>query len=246
MRISYQYNEERGLFQLDGRKAKMKKTIKLALLLAILLIMFLLNYFGVVDFFFNTLKLKLFLEGLGIWGMVIFAVLFVLATIFLIPGSVLVIVAGLVYGPIKGSIIALVSATIASVVCFVLARYLGREAISNRFKNNKVFQGVEEGLEKYGLEFLIITRLVPLFPYTLQNYAYGLTNMQLSKFAIISFLTMIPGTLMYVLLGSSIGNDGLNFYVVALSALIAIILIFIMKKVKNRYKIKEEEDVEKI
>ena len=137
----------------------------------------------------------------GAWGYLVYAALFIIATLCLIPGSLLVIAGGMLFGPLTGSLLSFAAATLASSLSFLIARWLGRDLLQRYVGHTTVFQAIERGIARSGCDFLILTRLVPLFPYNIQNYAYGLTAIRfwpLEKPDIFSFnnerisLTVIP------------------------------------------------------
>jgi len=86
-----------------------------------------------------------------------------------------VIAGGMLFGPLTGSLLSFAAATVASSLSFLIARWLGRDLLQRYVGHTAVFQAIERGIARSGSDFLILTRLVPLFPYNIQNYAYGLT-----------------------------------------------------------------------
>lgn len=118
----------------------------------------------------------------GAWGYLVYAALFIIATLCLIPGSLLVIAGGMLFGPLTGSLLSFAAATLASSLSFLIARWLGRDLLQRYVGHTTVFQAIERGIARSGCDFLILTRLVPLFPYNIQNYAYGLTAIRFWPF----------------------------------------------------------------
>ena len=131
------------------------------------------------------------------FGYTLYILLFIVAALCLIPGSILVIVGGVLFGPVTGTLISLVAATVASALSFLLARWLGRDLLLKYVGHTATFQAIEKGIAHSGVDFLILTRLVPLFPYNIQNYAYGLTAIPFWSFTVISALTTLPGIFIY-------------------------------------------------
>jgi uncharacterized membrane protein YdjX (TVP38/TMEM64 family) len=127
-----------------------------------------------------------------------------------------------------------------------VARYVARGMIVNKFQDNSIFKKIDEGIRKNGVSFLILTRLVPAFPYNVQNYIYGLTPIGLAKYALVSFIAMAPGAFIYAYMAGAIVRDGISFrlliqFVIAGVALFLVSLIpkFIAKK--KGIKIKDED-----
>src|SRR5437870_4566433 len=139
---------------------------------------------------------------LGPWGPVIFVGLYVVATVFFIPGSVLTLGAGAVFGVVLGSVCVSISATLGATAAFLVGRYLARDAIARKIRKNEKFATIDRAVADEGWKIVLLTRLSPVFPFTLLNYAFGLTRVKLSHYVLASWLGMIPGTVMYVYLGS--------------------------------------------
>jgi uncharacterized membrane protein YdjX (TVP38/TMEM64 family) len=144
------------------------------------------------------------------FGYTFYILLFIVAALCLIPGSILVIVGGVLFGPVAGTLISLVAATVASALSFLLARWLGRDLLLKYVGHTATFQAIEKGIAHSGVDFLILTRLVPLFPYNIQNYAYGLTAIPFWSFTVISALTTLPGIFIYTLMSHELASEGIT------------------------------------
>jgi uncharacterized membrane protein YdjX (TVP38/TMEM64 family) len=139
---------------------------------------------------------------LGPWGPVIFIAIYVVATVFFIPGSVLTLGAGAVFGVVLGSICVSIAATLGATAAFLVGRYLARDAIARKIEKNEKFAAIDRAVADEGWKIVFLTRLSPVFPFTLLNYAFGLTHVKLSHYVLASWIGMMPGTVMYVYLGS--------------------------------------------
>ena len=139
---------------------------------------------------------------LGPWGPVIFVGLYVVATVLFVPGSVLTLGAGAVFGVALGSVCVSISATLGATAAFLVGRYLARDAIARKIEKNEKFATIDRAVADEGWKIVLLTRLSPVFPFTLLNYAFGLTRVKLSHYVLASWIGMIPGTVMYVYLGS--------------------------------------------
>lgn len=151
------------------------------------------------------------IEGYGVLGYIVFILLLIAAAVFLLPASAFVIVAGMVFGPFLGAILSLLGFTLGAIVAFLIARYVARDTVISKFGDNPIFKKIENGVEKNGNDFLLITRLVPAFPYNIQNYIYGVTNMKLIPYSIITFIAMAPGAFLYAYMAGDIANNGVGF-----------------------------------
>lgn len=150
------------------------------------------------------------------------------------PGSLLVIAGGVVFGDFWGSLLSLIAATLASALSFLLARWLGRELLLKYIGHTSVFQAIEKGIARSGTDFLILTRLIPLFPYNIQNYAYGLTAIPFGSYTLISALTTLPGIIIYSVMANELATQGVNgAFIIKLS--LAGILLFILITIAKRY-----------
>ena len=167
----------------------------------------------------------------GAWGYLVYAALFIIATLCLIPGSLLVIAGGMLFGPLTGSLLSFAAATLASSLSFLIARWLGRDLLQ---RYTTVFQAIERGIARSGCDFLILTRLVPLFPYNIQNYAYGLTAIRFWPFTLISAVTTLPGLVIYSVMASELAREGVTL-AFALKLSLAGGLLFALVQIGKRF-----------
>src|SRR6266850_7970251 len=157
------------------------------------------RYFHVQDLLKQALD---WIGRLGPWGPVIFIGIYVVATVLSIPGSVLTLGAGAVFGVVLGSVCVSISATLGATAAFLVGRYLARDAIARKLEKNEKFATIDRAVADEGWKIVFLTRLSPVFPFTLLNYAFGLTRVKFGQYVLASWLGMIPGTVMYVYLGS--------------------------------------------
>lgn len=184
----------------------MKKII--VFIVFVLFVIFLAYHFGFVDFLTDISGLRTYLESLGWWGYGIFILLSIIVAVFLLPGQFLAIVGGLAYGGLIGGLLTIIGASLGSSISFIIGKYVARDYILQRFGNDLAFQKIEKGVKENGISFLIFTRLVPIFPFAIQSYAYAMTPMSVKKFSLISFLTMMPASFIYAFMASEIASRG--------------------------------------
>lgn len=143
---------------------------------------------------------------LGAWGPVLFVLLYVAATVLFLPGSILTLGAGVVFGLARGGVIVSISATLGATAAFLVGRYVARDWVAGKIEGNPKFKAIDEAVAREGWKIVGLTRLSPVFPFNLLNYAFGLTRVSLSHYVIASWIGMMPGTVMYVYLGSVAGS----------------------------------------
>jgi uncharacterized membrane protein YdjX (TVP38/TMEM64 family) len=144
-------------------------------------------------------------ESLGTVGAIAFIGIYILATIAFLPGSILTLGAGVVFGVVAGSLYVLIGATLGAVAAFLVGRYLARDWVAQKIAGNDKFRAIDEAVGREGFKIVVLTRLSPVFPFNVLNYAYGLTGVSLKDYFFGS-LGMIPGTIMYVYIGSLAGS----------------------------------------
>jgi len=145
------------------------------------------------------------IDGLGVWGPVMFVAGYVLATVAFVPGSLLTLAAGALFGLVRGTLLVLVAATLGASLAFLIARYAARGAIERRLADNERFAAIDRAIGAEGRRIVFLLRLSPLFPFNLLNYALGLTRVRFPDYLVAS-AGMLPGTLLYVYYGKVAGD----------------------------------------
>lgn len=140
--------------------------------------------------------------GLGPWGPIAFVGLYIVACVFGIPGSALTLGAGAIFGLTTGSVVVSIGATLGATAAFLVGRYFARSWVEGKIAGNEKFAAIDEAVAREGFKIVMLTRLSPAFPFTLLNYGYGVTKVGLRDYALASWIGMIPGTIMYVYLGT--------------------------------------------
>ena len=139
---------------------------------------------------------------LGPWGPALFIGLYIVATVLFIPGSALTLGAGALFGVAWGSVYVSIGSTLGATAAFLVGRYLARNAIARKIEGNERFAAIDQAVANEGWKIVGLMRLSPVFPFTLMNYAFGLTRVKLGHYVLASWIGMMPGTVMYVYLGS--------------------------------------------
>ena len=145
------------------------------------------------------------IQSLGALGVLLFILGYALATVAFVPGSLLTLAAGAVYGIGRGTAIVLVAATIGASLAFLIARYVARSAVESRLGGHEKFSAIDRAVGRQGLKIVLLLRLSPIFPFNALNYALGLTRVRFRDYLLAS-IGMLPGTLLYVYYGKAAGS----------------------------------------
>lgn len=218
------------------------KLIKcIAAFVTIVLIYFILRHYGVTKYIDlkNVHKIKTWVSGFGIIAPLVYICFYIIATLFFLPGLPVTVLSGVAFGPVLGVVYAWIGSVIAVSLAFLTARYVARDLVENWVSGNTQFKKIDEKVEQEGWRILMFTRLVPLFPFNLQNYAYGLTKIRFTTYALVSSIFMLPGTIAYVQIGGALvsGEGNLRKTLVYLSlAGVLILLVSLIPRLFNKTK----------
>ena len=168
----------------------------IAVLVAILIVTA--KYFNIQELLKRAL---LWIDSFGFWTPVAFIVIYNLATVLFVPGSIVTMGGGLIFGVVWGSVYVFIAATLGAISAFLIGRYLSRDWVAKLLEKHPNFKAIDEAVAREGFKIVFLTRLSPVFPFNLLNYAFGVTKVSLKDYFFGS-IGMIPGTVMYVYLGS--------------------------------------------
>lgn len=161
--------------------------------------------FNLQDMLQRTLA---WINHLGSVGAIAYIMLYLVATVAFLPGSIITLGGGAIFGVILGTLYVLIGASLGATAAFLIGRYLARDWVYQRIAGNEKFRKIDEAVSQEGFKIVFLTRLSPIFPFSLLNYALGVTGVSLRDY-LLGFLGMIPGTVMYVYLGSLAGTFAL-------------------------------------
>lgn len=147
----------------------------------------------------NAPALELWIKDAGAAAPLLFMVIYAIGTVFFLPGSLLTLLGGALFGPWLGSFYSLTAATIGAMLSFLVARYLASGWVTEKAGGR--LKQIVTGVENEGWRFVAFTRLVPLFPFNLLNYALGLTRIPFAQYSIATYICMLPGAVAYTWLG---------------------------------------------
>ncbi len=145
------------------------------------------------------------IDGLGLWGPLVFVAGYAVATVAFVPGSLLTMAGGAVFGLGFGTAYVFVGASLGATAAFLIARYFARGAIERKLAGNARFTAIDRAVGEQGRRIVFLLRLSPVFPFILLNYGLGLTKVRLLDY-VVACLGMLPGTLLYTYYGKVVGD----------------------------------------
>lgn len=150
--------------------------------------------------------LEQLLADLGPWAPVVFILLYVAACVAMVPASFLTIGAGAVFGILWGSVFVYVGATLGAGAAFLVSRYVARDWVTRRFGHRPAFALIDTAVGEEGWKIVFLTRLAPVFPFFIMNYAYGLTRVPFAQYMLATFFGILPGSTLFVFIGYTLGQ----------------------------------------
>ena len=142
--------------------------------------------------------LRDWLVTLGPWGPLVFILIYIVAVVAALPGAAITIAAGALFGSVLGVILVNIGATIGASLAFLIGRYFARQAVVNWLSKSDKFQKLDKLTEEHGDIMVALTRLVPIFPFNLLNYGFGLTKVPFWTYVFYTWLCTLPGTILFV------------------------------------------------
>ena len=212
------------------------KSLRPLLFLIFLLgIIIILKFSGAAD---KLIYVREWINGLGFWGPLVFILIYILAVILALPGSAITIAGATLFGSVWGVVLVSIASTIGASICFLISRYLARDFILRKFAQNEKFLKLDRMAEEHGAIVIAITRLIPIFPFNVLNYGFGLTGVPLRTYVFWSWLCMLPGTILYVVgtdtILSGISEGKIPWLLVSVLLLAAIILVFLVSWARKK------------
>jgi uncharacterized membrane protein YdjX (TVP38/TMEM64 family) len=186
----------------------------------------------------NIEKVSEFVQSTGAWGPAVYILFCIVASLLFCPGTPLLLLA-VPFGALHGTIYAAIGLTLGSSASFLFARYTLRSFIQRRAETNPMFRKIDEGVKREGWRMVMFTRLVPVFPYNIQNFAYGLTGISLWVFAVVSCICMLPAIAAYVFAGGALisgqGDAKKTLVYLAIGGVLFVLLSFLPKLIRKRF-----------
>jgi uncharacterized membrane protein YdjX (TVP38/TMEM64 family) len=145
-------------------------------------------------------------QNLGAWGPVMLGSVYVVATVAMVPGTILTLGSGFVFGVVVGSITVSIASTLGATLAFLVGRTFARSWVEKIAAANPKFGAVDRAVQDHGFKIVLLTRLSPVFPFSVLNYLFSLTSVSLRDYVLGSWIGMMPGTVMYVYFGTAFKN----------------------------------------
>jgi uncharacterized membrane protein YdjX (TVP38/TMEM64 family) len=152
----------------------------------------------------NVAHLREWIAGFGVWAPAVFVGGYVVAAIAFVPALPLTILGGLVFGPVGGIVYSSIASTAGAALAFLIARYAARDVVERWMAPHPALGRMDRAVARHGWRIVMITRLVPIFPFNLQNYAYGLTSITFRAYVVTSVVCMLPATVAYTVAAGAI------------------------------------------
>lgn len=204
------------------------KKLKIIISTIIIITVAILAYrLGLVSKLKDIKLMQQWFKSFGAVGYLVYIIIYSLASVFMLPGSILTIIAGIAFGPTIGAIVSLTGATCGAIISFLIAKYFMKDTIKDMIGNNALYEKIDNGFKENGSSFLILTRLVPIFPFNLQNYAYGLTGIKTSTYIFWTFICMMPGAFIYAYMAGEIVVQGISPNILIKFTIAGIILFIV-------------------
>jgi len=184
----------------------------------------------------NIDRLDAWFAGLGFWAPVVFVVLWIVAAVFFLPGLAITIAGGLIFGAVWGTVWTTVGANLGAIAAFLIGRYAARDMVEGMVEKNQALRKIDEGVVRQGWRMLLITRLVPIFPFNVQNYVYGLTDIPLRTYVLVTVPCMLPATIAFNFAAGSVrtGEFGKTLWYLGVAAVFFVLLSLIPNVVQKR------------
>jgi uncharacterized membrane protein YdjX (TVP38/TMEM64 family) len=184
--------------------------------------------------------LRQWIDSLGAWGPLIFVFLYAAAVVAALPGSALTVVSGALFGSTLGVVLVSAGSTLGASLSFLIARYAARDAVSRWLEKSDKFRRLDELTRERGALIVALTRLVPLFPFNLLNYGFGVTAVPFRTYVFWSWLCMLPWTTVYVIGGDAfaqgLGKRGVPWGLILAIGLAAILLAVLVRLARRKLK----------
>jgi uncharacterized membrane protein YdjX (TVP38/TMEM64 family) len=211
-------------------------------LLVVVIVVLILSYvFGIGE---KLAALRGWIEALGALGPVVFILIYAGAVVGALPGSAITIIAGAIFGSVLGVIVVSIASTLGAALAFLVSRYFARDVTAKWLSKREKFRKLDDLTEKHGAIIVALVRIVPIFPFNIVNYGFGLTKVRFWTYVFWSWLCMLPGTALYV-----VGTDAISQAIIQkrvpwplIGVLIGVVVLLVVLVSLARRRLREEDE----
>ena len=214
--------------------------LSLLIILALISAVLIMQFSGLARFATreNIEKISGLVQSTGAWGPAVYILFCIVASLLFCPGTPLVLLA-VPFGALHGTIYAEIGLTLGSSASFLLARHTLRSFVERYAEKNPMFRKIDDGVRREGWRMVVFTRWVPVFPYSIQNFAYGLTGIPLWIFAVVSAICMLPAIAAYVFAGGALisgqGDAKKTLVYLTIGGVLFVLLSFLPRLIRKRF-----------
>lgn len=219
-----------------------KGVIKFVIFVFLILLLVLVAKFSPLGDYLSVDKVRDVVENSGIYGPLIFILIYIVITITLLPGTPFTIASGVLFGTLQGGFLTVIGATIGATIAFLISRFFGEDFVERILKNRfkKVYE-LDEKIEKRGFLVMLFLRLIPIFPFNGLNFAMGLTKIRLKQYFFGTLIGIIPGTMILANIGGASADISSPQFILSIVLFILLMLIlpvykYVQKKLKKTAK----------
>lgn len=228
---------------------KIKKNSKLIIFCIIIVLILVLNHiFGWSEYLSNSENLK-FLSAMikdhfALAALIYIGITIVACVVLALPGVTFAILAGVIFGPWWGTLFCLIATTLGAIIAFIVGRFFLKDSIKPMVEKNALLKRILfDDAGRSDIVLLAITRLVPIFPYNIQNFAYGITDISLAHYSLYTFLFMIPGVALYTIGTAGFTSEGNRWLYFGIAAVLLVMVMFLGWFIRKKYLGSEVEEV---
>ncbi|PKN51893.1 MAG: hypothetical protein CVU55_09030 [Deltaproteobacteria bacterium HGW-Deltaproteobacteria-13] len=220
-------------FPADKKSATPWKLISFIVLLAAAIILFRMTGWG------DKLNLlRDWIRDLGHWGPLVFVLLYIISVVAALPGAAITIAGAALFGSAEGVVLVSIASTVGASLAFLIARYLARDFVLHKLSASETFHKLDRLTREHGAIIVAVTRLVPIFPFNILNYGFGLTSIRFRTYVFWSWLCMLPGTVLFVVgtdaVVRAMSSGKIPWVLVGVLLLTGIVLALLIRQAKKK------------
>ena len=223
-----------------------RKNLKLIIFVLLIVLIFVLNQkFGWSDYLSNTDNLKflsaMINEHFALAALIYTGLTVIACVVLALPGVTFAILAAVLFGPWWGTLFCLIATTLGAIIAFIAGRFFLKDSIKPMVEKSALLKRLLfDEADKSDIVLLAITRLVPLFPYNIQNFAYGITDISLAHYSLYTFIFMIPGVALYTIGTAGFTSGGNRWLYFGIAAALLVLVMFLGWFIRRKYLSKDD------